>query len=65
VQEKEEQAKEFESVHAELAKKNRELEENINALLKENEEQRNMIESLQEISEERPRKKKMMGEKRI
>jgi len=28
------------------------LEENINALLKENEEQRNMIESLQEISEE-------------
>ena len=51
VQEKEVQGKELEALHAELAKKNLELEGKITALLKENEEQLNKIETLQEISE--------------
>ena len=53
VQEKEVQGKEFEAINAELAKKNKELEEKLIALLKQNEKQRNVIDALQEISEEK------------
>ena len=49
MQEKEVQGKDFEAIHVELAKKNKELEEKLIALLNENEKQENFIDTVQEI----------------